>query len=175
MAKVKVEPLVVTDENTLNIALGSIRVLQSNIDAVNAQLEADVVQLQTERGATIQGDKEEKQRLESEIERFCTENKSALFSDKKSIKLTNGTVSFKKSSDKVVLMKNFSIEKVIENLKKSKYAKLFLRTQPELNKEAVMAAYNVTKSMSKSELNNYGIDIENGIDKFSYKTLEVKG
>ena len=176
MAKEKKALFVVNSVETLNEALSKYRAVEARLNAEDASLSADIAQITSERSKVMENDKKEKEYLAQIIEDYCTENKATLFTgDKKTLKLTNGTVSFKKKSDKIVEQLGVTIDGVIERIKKSKFGLLLLREKKELNKNALNEAVFNTKQISVTELSALGLKIEEGKEEFSFKLTEIKG
>ena len=95
--------------------------------------------------------------LENGMADFCEENRTD-FGDKKSKELPNGRVDFRVSTPKV--KKTHATWAVILDLvKKSKFAKRYIRKKEELNKDQILADYAARK-ISNEELEEVYIKVD---------------
>jgi phage host-nuclease inhibitor protein Gam len=103
--------------------------------------------------------KEEIDRLNQAIESFCMVHKED-FERVRSRTLTHGVVSFRTAPPKVsFLNRKYNAKTVIELVKRLGYAKRFLRSIIELDKEAILAE-NAEKKITDEKLAALGLKID---------------
>lgn len=110
--------------------------------------------------------------LERSIEAFSLENRND-FGKMKSKELNHGIVSFRTGTPKVVTRAKYTLEVVVNLIKKSMFKHDLLRTKIELDKEAVLSMYKNPKSGLNDEvLNDLGLKI-NQDETFGYELKDV--
>lgn len=97
--------------------------------------------------------------LEKELEKFCIHNKSD-FEKSRSRELVHGLIGFRNSPPKVALLnRKYKWETVLELLGRVRFGKDFIRKKEEINKEAVLAAYN-SKEIDDQKLASVGMKVD---------------
>lgn len=98
--------------------------------------------------------------LESGLKAFCENNRHD-FGKLKSKELSHGTVGFRLSPPKVATKKGFTFSSALELIKRSIWKTEFIRTKEEIDKEAILLAYNrENATLSKEELAELGLEIK---------------
>lgn len=98
-------------------------------------------------------------KLNDAIETFCKNNKSDFEGDKRSRALTHGRVGFRNNPPKCVqLNKKWKVESSIAFIKELFKGK-YIRTKPEINKEAILADYAKEK-LTDTDLAGVGLRID---------------
>ena len=147
------------------------------IDAIISKDEAEYnAEEQKRRNVIIEKHaplKAKKEELELFLRNFTIAHK-ADFGDKKSKVLPNGEVSLKLSPPAITKNKRLTWKEVLEMIKtSSKFTKLFIRKTENINKQAVISAYQ-SKQIGDSELIKYGMAIEQK-EVFAYKIKSALG
>jgi len=97
--------------------------------------------------------------LEAGLLQFSLMNR-ADFGKLKSKELKHGTVMFRLGTHKVLQIKKFTVDVIIELIKKTNWKSDFLRTKVEINKESIIAAYRADKNpITDEELKGIGLQI----------------
>lgn len=103
--------------------------------------------------------------IEKNMELYCNSVKDE-FDKKKSRELNYGIVSFRKGTPRLATLKGFTWDAVKNLVKVSKkYAKMFIRTKVELDKEKMLKA-----GLKESELAKLGVHIAQN-ETFSYEVF----
>lgn len=97
--------------------------------------------------------KEQKEQAFDVVQTYCTENKEVLFSKKKSLDSTHGTVGFRTGTPKITTLKGFTWSAVETLLKKLRPE--YIRTKEEPNKELLLA----DRDKLKDELPDLGLKV----------------
>lgn len=147
------------------------------IDAIISKEEAEYNAKEQERRQVIITKhaplKAKKEELELYLKNFVMAHK-ADFGDKKSKTLPNGEVSLKLSPPAIIKNKRLSWAEVLEMIKgTAKFAKMFIRKTENINKPAVISAYQ-SKQITDAELIKYGMSIEQK-ENFAYKLKTALG
>lgn len=104
------------------------------------------------------------ERLELGLATFCEKARED-FGNKKSKELQHGIVSFRTTPPKVEKSKRFTWEGVLNSLKESPFASLFVRTKDEVNKESILQetgkyeSSNGAEGVNAMDLISYGVEI----------------
>lgn len=89
------------------------------------------------------------------LQAYCTENKKALFSKKRSIETLYGTLGFRLGTPKLKTLKGFTWDRVLEKIKEK--LPVYLRTTEETAKDLLLADRN--KAAVASLLPELGLQV----------------
>jgi len=152
------KPIEFSSLNEVDGALFEISQLDAKIMLIENQYNETEQQLRNEVTAKTAPMREQKAIIEKSIKTYCEENREE-FGKKKSVDLKHGSVFFRQTPPKVSTLKGITIKAAVGLIEKSvTWAKTFLRTKIEMDKDAILACQKGGE-ISDSELSAMGLEI----------------
>jgi len=78
--------------------------------------------------------------LEEEMKLFCEEHRDD-FGKKKTLEFSNGTVGFRTGTPKLKTLKGWTWQAVLDMIKRTAFANIWIRTKEDVNKEQIIIDY----------------------------------
>jgi phage host-nuclease inhibitor protein Gam len=128
-------------------SLKNIGYINARIKAAEAVMNEQQLTIQQRYEETTRTDREEKLRLEKEIELYCMSNRDA-FGNSKLMRLNFGEVAFRLSTASLRTLKGYTWDSVMRMLKKLNMTQ-YIRTKEEVDKEALKAQLTDTKDFAQ--------------------------
>ena len=98
---------------------------------------------------------EQKAQLQQQLETYCREQKSTLFSVRRSMQTAHGSIGFRTAKPKLMPINDISWPQILHNLKQ--YLPLYIRLKEEPAKDALLA--DKDKEHVASQLANIGLQV----------------
>jgi len=142
----------------VNEALRHIAEMQSAIDARVAAYNEEEAKRRKQVDEFTNPLRDQIDMYENGMADFCEENRQD-FGDKKSKELPNGRVDFRLSTPKVAKNKGITWKAILDIVRNSKFAKRYIRTKEELNKDQILADY-ASQQVTNDDLQTVQLKVE---------------
>jgi len=129
----------------VNEALRKIAEMKSTIAVATAQYNEEEAKKRKELDDLVNPIADEISALEAGMQDFCVINR-ADFGNKKGKELANGRVDFRLGQPKVEKRAGMTWAAILDVVRKSRFAKVFIRVKEELDKEQILAYYAGTEN-----------------------------
>lgn len=140
-------------------AMYELALIETNLAAEEAAMNKEIAVIQNAYAEKTAKKAGEAARLNDEIEAFCKKNKDT-FDSPRSLINTHGKIGFRTNPPKVVqLNKKWKVESTLAFIKELFGGKKYLRTKPEIDKEAILADYAKEK-INDSDLAGVGLRVD---------------
>jgi phage host-nuclease inhibitor protein Gam len=139
--------------------------LESLLTKFEASLNTKIQKLRDEYELNTRTSVDLKEQIVIGLQEFCLQNE-AEFTEPKTRVLTHGTIGFRKTPPKLLMLKKFTAKIILDLFRKNKKFTGFIRTKQEIDKEAIHTAY-AAKELSDKALADVGIVIDQK-DEFTY-------
>lgn len=153
----------ITNLEEADAMLARITARKRELTLIDLGLKEDVDRLKTQAAAQCEPVKEDIGNMEQAITRFCMVNREEMFTKKKSVDLTFGTIGFRSSST-LKTMKKITWDMVLGMLESANRTGC-IRLKKEVDKEAM-------RKLPLDELSKFGCKLEQE-DAFFYETNET--
>ena len=141
MGKAKPTDVVVNSREDADRALQQIAALRLIIDAEENSANEKIDDIRAELVEETKGPREALARYELALEEWAEANKKDLFTASRSMQLNFGTIGYRLTLWKIVILSRLKVETIIEKMRAAKMKSLF-RTKEEIDREAAMNYLN---------------------------------
>lgn len=161
------------DWDDINESLRQIRELQAAIDQAVGEYNEEDAKRRKALDEFCNPRRAEIEKLENGMQDFCEGNRDE-FGKKKFRELPNGRVDFRMGTPKVKSNKGFTWKAVLELIKRSRFAELYVRMREDVNKEAIIADYTSQK-VTNDDLNEIQVQVQQEETfGYSYNAVEAE-
>ena len=137
MARVKKTVVTGVTREQMEDAFGRYASADAEVQSINAAMDKQFVAIREKHADRLAVLEQEKTEAFEVIQVFATENREELFSKRKSMETTHGTLGFRTGQPKLKTKKGFTWAAVLELLKK--FGKDYIRTVEEPAKDKLLA------------------------------------
>ena len=137
MARVKKTVVTGVTREQMEDAFGRYASADAEVQSINAAMDKQFVAIREKHADRLAVLEQEKTEAFEVIQVFATENREELFSKRKSMETTHGTLGFRTGQPKLKTKKGFTWAAVLELLKK--FGKDYVRTVEEPAKDKLLA------------------------------------
>lgn len=109
----------------------------ASINKINAEIELQLAKIREKRQAELTVLAQQRDQAFDTLQAFAIENQTELFSKKKSLDMTHGTIGFRTGTPKLKTMKGFTWESAKTLVKK--FLPDYIRTSEEIAKDKLLA------------------------------------
>lgn len=120
-----------------NDAMASYAANDARSAKIRATIDVEITKVREKYADDLEEIADELEKNQEIIEVYCMENKDTLFSKKKSMDTSHGTVGYRTGTPKLKLLKGFNWNKVLDNLKA--YLPSYVRTTEEPAKDRLLS------------------------------------
>lgn len=125
----------------------------AEVDKQTAKLNGEITRVREKYDGAIQTAHDEMDRVGEIIQAYCTENKGALFADKRHIETVHGKVGFRLGTPALKTLPKWTWAKVLEKLET--VLPEFVRVSKEVDKEGLLS--NRAEESVATHLNEVGV------------------
>jgi phage host-nuclease inhibitor protein Gam len=184
MAKTKVKLISKLDsQEQVNETLGEIARLKNNINKHEAERDKKKIAIDEQFDKKTADDFKKLEELEQAIALSCESNRGAWFGDKKSIKMVNGTVSFRDGNPKIVQKRGFKVDESIKLIRtlSPEWQEIMLREKVVIAKDEILISFREGflkedtlnhVGLQRVQEESFGYDLEND---FAESKKQLKG
>lgn len=155
-AQVQATP-VLRNQDELSDALRELCDISARNSAREAEMNQAITEIREQANNDMADDKAMDARLRKDVEEYCTYHRATMFTNRKSVEFAHGTVDFRQHPPAVTVSKKLkmTIGGVMENIRQmfGKKSDDYIRTKPELNKDALI-------TLEESTLEQLGLEIQ---------------
>ena len=158
MARVKKTVVTGVTREQMEDAFGRYASADAEVQSINAAMDKQFVAIREKHADRLAVLEQEKTEAFEVIQVFATENREELFSKRKSMETTHGTLGFRTGQPKLKTKKGFTWAAVLELLKK--FGKDYVRTVEEPAKDKLLA--NRDNEECQQLMEDCGIVVDQG-------------
>ena len=158
MARVKKTVVTGVTREQMEDAFGRYASADAEVQSINAAMDKQFVAIREKHADRLAELEQEKTEAFEVMQVFATENREELFSKRKSIETTHGTLGFRTGMPKLKTKKGFTWAAVLELLKK--FGKDYVRTVEEPAKDKLLA--NRDNEECQQLMEDCGIIVDQG-------------
>ncbi|WP_407402445.1 host-nuclease inhibitor Gam family protein [Sodaliphilus sp.] len=131
-------------------AFGQYAKADAQINKINAEIELACAKIREKHADRLSSLAEERDQAFDTLQAFATENQAELFTKKKSLDMTHGTIGFRTGTPKLKTLKGFTWASAVNLVKE--FLPSFIRTSEEVAKDKLLAdrdEEDMTEKMAK--------------------------
>ena len=131
-------------------AFGQYAKADAQINKINAEIELACAKIREKHADSLYILAEERDQAYDTLQAFATENQAELFTKKKSLDMTHGTIGFRTGTPKLKTLKGFTWASAVNLVKE--FLPSFIRTSEEVAKDKLLADRDeegMTEKMAK--------------------------
>lgn len=131
-------------------AFGQYAKADAQINKINAEIELACAKIREKHADLLSSLAEERDQAFDTLQAFATENQAELFTKKKSLDMTHGTIGFRTGTPKLKTLKGFTWASAVNLVKE--FLPSFIRTSEEVAKDKLLADRDeegMTEKMAK--------------------------
>lgn len=120
-----------------NEAFAAYAKADASINKINAEIELQIAKLREKKADELTRLSDERDQAFDTLQAYAVENQAELFSRKKSLDMTHGTIGFRTGTPKLKTLKGFTWAAALQLVKD--YLPAFVRTTEEIAKDKMLA------------------------------------
>ena len=159
--RIKTTPLpALQSRDDAEMAMNDLALVIANKNQRVAIRDAEVLKINEAHAVTLAKFDEAIASYTQQLQHWAESNPAQFPKDRKSLKMTSGTLGFRTGTRKLVLFSRaWNWEKVLKRLQE--VATKFVRSKPEIDKDALLSDYAsfVDKSAAAARLSNWGLKV----------------
>ena len=137
-----------------NDAFANYAKADAQINKINADIELQCAKIREKRADELTRLSDEREKAFDTLQAYAVENHAELFTKKKSLDMTHGTIGFRTGTPKLKTLKGFTWASALQLVKR--FLPSYVRTTEEIAKDKLLADRDVEVQLGDFDPNNRG-------------------